>query len=74
MVNLHFVLILYCSCVGEGLKMRITPVIMFGIHSFCSYFIGESVVTSDSSKIRILNLYNVAIQHQNSSVLRLYMH
>ena len=44
------------------------PVIMFGIHSFCSYFIGESASYVWQFKIRILNLYDVAIQHHNSSV------
>ena len=38
------------------------PVIMFGIYSFCSYFIGESAGYVGQFKIRILNLCDVAIE------------
>ena len=39
-VSTPFVLILYTSCVGEGLKMRIMR-IMFSVYSFCRCFAGE---------------------------------
>ena len=41
---------------------------MFGVHSFCSCFVGESAGYVWQFKIRILNLCDVAIEHQNSSV------
>ena len=41
---------------------------MLGVHSFCSCFVGESAGYVWQFKIRILNLCDVAIEHQNSSV------
>ena len=64
-----FVLILYSSCVGEGLKMRITHAVrMFVVHCFCGCFVGESAGYVWQFKMKILKLCDIAIEHQNSAV------
>ena len=66
MASLPFVLILYSLC-ARRTENEDHPVII-GIHSFCSYFIGESAGYIWQFKIGILNLCDKAIEHQNSSV------
>ena len=54
---------------NEDQPVRMT----FGVHSFCSCFVGESAGYVWQFKIRILNLCDLATEHQSSLLIMLHL-